>query len=132
MVPTVPEGLTEMEASMSCLSGCTSKDPIETPRQLVRERSSREAIQSALKNELVESKEQLAVEIHKLRQETKRAMDEAVGTLQLQMQTLTRQQADTMESKEPNCSVHSWPLELWRDSECVFRGFWGLYCLGSH
>lgn len=100
MIPAVPKSLTEMEASVSCLSGCTSKDPIQRSRQLVRERSSREAIQSALKNELVESREQLAVEIHKLRSETKRAMDEAVGSLQLQMQTLTREQADTMESKE--------------------------------
>ena len=76
----------------------------------MRERSSREAIQNALRNELVESKEQLAVEIHKLRQENKRTLDEAVSGLQQQVQILAKEQSDALESKEPGleqCIVSS-------------------------
>ena len=68
-------------------------------QQLVRERSSREAIQNALRNELVESKEQLAVEIHKVRQESKRNLDEAVSGLQQQVQILAKEHSDALESK---------------------------------
>ena len=90
-------------------------------QQLVRERSSREAIQNALRNELVESKEQLAVEIHKVRQESKRNLDEAVSGLQQQVQILAKEHSDALESKElgnlpsgnmePSKKGHGW---LWK------------------
>lgn len=69
-------------------------------QQLVRERSSREAIQTALRNELVASKEELAVEIHKVRQESKRNLDEAISGLQQQVQILAKEHSDALDSKE--------------------------------
>ena len=92
-------------------------------QQLVRERSSREAIQNALRNELVESKEQLAVEIHKVRQESKINLDEAVSGLQQQVQILAKEHSDALESKE----LGNYPLETWNPPKRGMDGF-GTWC----
>lgn len=95
--------LADMRARMAEMSSNISEGKHKAAvleQQLVRERSSREAIQNALRNELVESKEQLAVEIHKVRQESKRNLDEAVSGLQQQVQILAKEHSDALESKE--------------------------------
>jgi rubrerythrin len=107
-------------------------------QQLVRERSSREAIQNALRNELVESKEQLAVEIHKVRQESKRNLDEAISGLQQQVQILAKEHSDALESKElgnlpsgnmePPKKGHGWLWKLMLHDVPVEHGWRGIFC----
>ena len=111
-------------------------------QQLVRERSSREAIQNALRNELVESKEQLAVEIHKVRQESKRNLDEAVSGLQQQVQILAKEHSDALESKElgnlpsgnmePSRKGHGWLWKLMLHDVPVEHGWRGIFCGTIH
>lgn len=95
--------LGDMRAKMAEMSSNISEGQhqrVVLEQHLVRERSVREAIQSTLKNELVELKEHLTVEIHKLRQESKKGLDEATSALQQQVQTLVQEQSDALKSQD--------------------------------
>lgn len=69
-------------------------------QQLSRERSMREAVQGALKNELVELKDAMALEVHKLRQESQKGLEETMATLQQQVRLLAEKQSEALEAKD--------------------------------